>query len=287
MSPLACSVRNCSLPLERGERTWSCARGHSFDVARSGYVNLLQPQDRRSLTAGDSPASVEARARLLANGVGRSILDGFVSRASTLDLGSPATAIDLGCGGGDALGALAATRTIDGVGIDLSTAAVTAAARRFPSLTWAVANADRRLPILDGRASLVLSMHARRNPDECARVLAPHGFLLMAVPAAEDLVELRESVLGDRVERERGDALAADHAPLFTLVDRWTLRERHTLPRDRLLDLLRGTYRGERSSAAARLASLDRLEVTLASELFLFAPRRPTRRATLRPGAAG
>jgi len=271
---LACTVRQCGLPLVRRERAMTCARGHSYDVARSGYVNLLQPQDRRSLTAGDTPASVDARARLLGSGVGRSILDGLVARAAALDLGSAATALDLGCGGGDALGALAAARMIDGVGIDLSTAAVTAAARRFPSLTWVVANADRRLPILDACASLVLSMHGRRNPDECARVLAPHGFLVMAIPAAEDLVELRESVLGERVERERGDALVVDHAPLFTLIERWTLRERHTLPRDRLLDLLRGTYRGERSSAAARIASLDRLEVTLASELFLFTPRQ-------------
>ena len=28
--------------------TQVCPRGHAFDVARSGYVNLLQPQDRRS-----------------------------------------------------------------------------------------------------------------------------------------------------------------------------------------------------------------------------------------------
>ena len=44
---LACSVRGCGRPLEKNDRALVCARGHSYDIARSGYVNLLQPQDRR------------------------------------------------------------------------------------------------------------------------------------------------------------------------------------------------------------------------------------------------
>ena len=64
-------------------------------------------------------------------------------------------AADLGCGSGELLGALAAARDICGAGIDLSTAAVERAARRYPALTWVVANADRRLPLLDASVHLV------------------------------------------------------------------------------------------------------------------------------------
>jgi 23S rRNA (guanine(745)-N(1))-methyltransferase RlmA-like protein len=42
-SMLICPVRGCHLPLMRQERRLLCERGHSFDVARSGYINLLQP----------------------------------------------------------------------------------------------------------------------------------------------------------------------------------------------------------------------------------------------------
>ena len=42
--PLACTVRDCGLPLEKREREYVCEYGHTFDIARSGYVNLLQPQ---------------------------------------------------------------------------------------------------------------------------------------------------------------------------------------------------------------------------------------------------
>jgi 23S rRNA (guanine745-N1)-methyltransferase len=268
--PLACSVRDCGLLLEPRERAVVCARGHSFDVARSGYVNLLQPQDRRSRAPGDSKLAVEARAALLAAGIGRAIVEQFVQRAAALVPAGDALVADLGSGGGEALAELARLRSITGVGVDLSIAAVEHAARRFPALTWVVANADRRVPLLERSADVVLSLHARRNPAECARILAPGGFLLIGVPAHDDVIELRALVQGTGVERERADTLVALHAPFFALVERSAARERHQLGREVLLDLLRATYRGERASLAGRVAALGSLDVTLASEFFLF-----------------
>ncbi len=271
---LACSVRDCGLPLDWRERTLICPHGHSHDVARSGYVNLLQPQDRRSLDAGDSKEAVKARARLLAMGVGRALVDEVVQQALALSLPERPVVIDLGSGSGDTLAALAAARTIEGIGLDLSTAAAEYAAQRFSTLTWVVANADRRLPLLDGRVDLVLSVHGRRNPLECARIIAPMGFLLVAVPAEDDLIELREFVQGKARARERGEALLVDHAPGFALMHRSTVRQRLHLQRTAVLDLLRTTYRGGRTSERERLAALSNLDVTLASEVFLLASRR-------------
>jgi 23S rRNA (guanine745-N1)-methyltransferase len=242
-------------------------------VARSGYVNLLQPQDRRSPVAGDSSEAIDARARLLAAGVGRTILDRFVAQAAGLDLPDRALVVELGSGAGEALGALALRRAIAGVGIDLSAAAASQAARRFPALTWVVANADRRLPLVDRSASLVLSMHARRNPAESARVLSPNGHLLLGVPAADDLIELRAAVMGDAVLRDRVEAVVSAHAAHFLVKERWTVRERHALAREPLLDLLRGTYRGVRTSAVERVDALVELDVTLSSDIVLLTPR--------------
>ena len=272
-APLACTVRDCGLVLEPHGRSLRCARRHAYDIARSGYLNLLQPQDRRSREPGDAKHAVVARATLLAAGVGRTILEGFAARAAACDLPAGAVAVDLGTGSGDALAALAEERRIDGVGIDLSSAAIDHAARRFPSLTWVVANADRRLPLLDRTVDLVLSLHGRRNPPECARVLTRTGVVLVAVPARDDLIELRALVQGEAVERDRGDVLVQEHEPHFTLLERSSLRERHRLEREALLQLLQGTYRGGRTSAAPRIEALGAMEVTLASDLFLFARR--------------
>src|SRR4051794_3040129 len=101
---LLCTVRDCRLPLERGDLNWSCARGHSFDIARSGYVNLLQPQDRKSKHPGDSAEAVAARRRLHDRGVTRALLDGIAAIAQTE--GSDVV-LDAGCGEGFYLGEIA------------------------------------------------------------------------------------------------------------------------------------------------------------------------------------
>jgi 23S rRNA (guanine745-N1)-methyltransferase len=260
--------------LTRSDRRLSCDSAHSFDVARSGYVSLLQPQDRRSPSPGDSKEMVAARARLLDAGVGRATIEAIVEAALKADARGPLVAVDLGCGSGELLGAIAAARELAGVGIDLSTAAVDAAARRFPDQTWVVANADRRLPLLDTSVHVVLSLNGRRNPEECARVLTPGGRLIVAVPAADDLIELRAQVQGEGVPRARADAVVAEHGERFDVVERFTVRSHHRLESGALRDLLRGTYRGARASAASRVEALEVLDVTVASELLVLSPRR-------------
>ena len=271
--PLACSVRNCGAALARRGNTLACAHGHAFDVAKSGYVNLLQPQDRRSLAAGDGRAEIEARARLLAAGTGRALSEALATCVAELAPRPGAVAVELGSGSGEHLEALAERFGLLAIGIDLASAAAEHAARRFPARTWIVANADRRLPLLDGGVDLVLSIHGRRNPAECARVLAPGGHLLAALPAADDLSELRARVQGEGLERERTSAFLAEHEAHFALRSRATARARLRCPRALLLDLLTGTYRGARHGAAAALEGLLELEVTLASDLLLLARR--------------
>jgi 23S rRNA (guanine745-N1)-methyltransferase len=272
--PLACTVRGCGDALHPHGRTVTCARGHSYDVARAGYLNLLQPQDRKSLDAGDTRAAVEARAGLLAAGVGAAAIDAVVHAAVThLADTLPPTVIELGSGSGETLGALARRRPIVAAGIDLSVHAATWAARHHPGPTWVVANADRRLPVLDASADAVLSVHARRNPAECHRILRPHGHLVVAVPAADDLIELRTLVQGVRIERDRAALLIDEHASHFTVTTRTAVRQTLALTRDQLQSLLRGTYRGERLSAAPQVQALESMTVTLASDVVVFRPR--------------
>lgn len=272
-SLLACTVRGCGRPLSRSGRALVCDNGHSYDVARSGYVNLLQPQDRRSLAAGDSKDVVAARSRLLDAGIGRAVVDAVVEIVASHSLPEQAVAVDLGSGSGHMLAAVAARTGVDCVGIDISVFATEHAARSNPGLTWVVANADRRLPLLDASTSIVLSMHGRRNPEECARGLAPGGWLVVAVPAPDDLIELRAAVQGSGVERDRVETLIAAHTPLFEVVDRRLVQERHHLEADVLGDLMKITYRGARRGQAPAIGGLTAMDVTFASELVVFKRR--------------
>lgn len=270
---LSCPVRGCALPLDRRERALDCAAGHSFDVARSGYVNLLQPQDRRSLEAGDSKAAVEARARLEAVGVGAQIVARVAEIVGAFGLRERGIVLDVGCGTGRALATVARASAFDGIGLDLSVHAVELAAKRHRELFFAVANADRRLPLLDGSIDLVLSLAGPKNPAEFRRVLSRTGTCVLAIPGAEDLIELRAAVQGEPRLVERASGALEPFLGSFELVTREVLRERRRCERALLLDLLASTYRGARASEAPRVAALDGLELTMSVELLVLSAR--------------
>lgn len=265
--PLACTVRGCGLSLMRSAAAWVCARGHSYDVARSGYVNLLQPQDRKSARPGDAREAIDARAALEREGVADTLVGAVAERVAARRLPAGAVVVDLGCGTGLALATAINSRDLTGIGIDLSTAAITYAARQHPGLIWVVANADRTLPLLDRSVEVVLSLHARRNAAELARILKTGCRFVIAVPAPDDLIELRTFIQGRGEPRDRMPALIAEHDPWFAVEERFRTTDRRTLGRDSLIALLGATYRGRRLSAAPQVEELGSMEVTLASDV--------------------
>jgi len=293
---LACSVRGCGLPLERDERTLRCTAGHAFDVARSGYVNLLQPQDRRSLAAGDSKEVVNARLALEERGLGVDLEAAIaelgalagLARASPDFRGTSAVVLtganavpsnssdvlDLGAGTGRHLAALSVRFDCAAVGLDLSVHAIELAARRHGSSAWCVANCDRVLPVRSASVDLVLSIDARRPTQEIARVLRPGGRVIVAVPGARDLAELREVALTDARDLPGLERVQVEFAADFELVARRETIERIELDARGLQDLSLATYRAGRRSEGSRVEALAGLVVTVAHEIGLFARRR-------------
>ena len=253
---LLCTVRDCRLPLTREPRRLVCPRNHSFDIARNGYINLLQPQDRRSRHPGDTPEAVAARRRLHDRGVTAPLLQ---SISGLLAPQSNDTVLDAGCGDGFYLGSLAAQTGLDAHGIDISIPAITAAARRYLNCQWIVANADRLLPFADASFSLVLSITARRQPAEFRRVLRPGGRLLIAIPAPNDLIELRGA------GRDRTARTLAEFSPLFTPCAQCRATTTAHLTAAEVEDVLLSIYRPEPQAQPA-VAS----QVTLSLDLLLF-----------------
>jgi 23S rRNA (guanine745-N1)-methyltransferase len=232
-----------------------CSEGHSFDIARSGYINLLQPQDRRSRQPGDTAAAVAARRRLHDLGVTVPLLRALsqVLRPSSQD-----TVLDAGCGEGFYLGSLAAPSTFDAVGMDISLPAIDTAARRYPACEWIVANADRFIPYEDQSFTLILSITARMNQPEFLRVLRNGGRLLIALPAPDDLIELR-GVGRDRVPRTV-EAFASG----FKLIHQQRAATSADLEADAIRDILFSIYRPIQSKLP------EAMRVTLSLDLLLF-----------------
>lgn len=265
---LLCTVRDCHAPLALRERTYVCANAHSFDVARSGYVNLLQPQDRRSKNPGDTPEAVAARRRFLDRGHAQPLVDAIV-RAVPLVAGD--ALLDVGCGEGHHTAAFRNAYGVEACGVDISLPAIELAAKRHRDLQWVVANADRFLPFADASFQAVTSITARLVPDEFARVLAPGGTLLVVIPAADDVIELRAAILGERVERDRVERTIEMFAPRFTLVRHERAHHVARLDRESILDVMESSYRGLRKSESERLQAIEAMDVTMARDLLWFA----------------
>ncbi|MEO8028683.1 MAG: putative RNA methyltransferase [Bryobacteraceae bacterium] len=254
---LLCPVRDCGLPLTREDRRWACPRAHSFDIARSGYVNLLQPQDRRSKQPGDTPAAVAARRRLHDRGVTRPLLDAI---AELLDASASDVVLDAGCGDGFYLGNLAQQSGFQAHGVDIAIPAVDLASRRYPDCAWIVANADRAIPYADASFSAVLSITARMNAPEFRRVLRGDGRLLVALPAPEDFIELRGA------GRDRVARTIDTFAPAFTLVGQSRVTTAADLDAAAVEDVLVSIYRPMQANPA------QASRITFSLDLLLFRP---------------
>jgi 23S rRNA (guanine745-N1)-methyltransferase len=264
---LLCPVRDCHMALARAqtqeEQRVFCPRGHSFDVARSGYINLLQPQDRRSKRPGDAAAAVAARRRLHDRGVTGPLLHGI---AEMMAARPSDIVLDAGCGDGFYLGTLASETGFEAHGVDISIPAVDAAARRYPPRNgrceWIVANADRFLPYADRSFSIVLSITARMNAGEFRRVLRDDGRMLVALPAPDDLIELR-SYTG-QPGRDRVARTVEAFAHGFTLIDRGRATTTADLDAAAVHDVLVSIYRPMRAQPA------EAMRVTFSLDLLLF-----------------
>ncbi len=205
---LACP--HCSAPLSALERSLNCVSGHTFDVARQGYVNL---SPAAAPASADTVAMVAARERFLATG-------GYDPIAAALGsaVGEAEVLLDAGAGPGWYLQRLLSARDrTRGLALDVSVPAVRRAARRHPRLGAVVADTWRQLPVRDAVADVVLSVFAPRHPAEFARVLRPGARLVVVAAEPDHLVELRDrfGLLG--VQEDKQQRLEAGLAAAFAV----------------------------------------------------------------------
>jgi 23S rRNA (guanine745-N1)-methyltransferase len=190
---LACPLDGT--PLHCNGSAWTCASGHSFDIAGQGYTNLLPVQHKRSRDPGDSKEMVAARRRFLTAGFYQPIA-AAVSRAVLADMPADASisCLDAGCGEGYYLRQLAAAvpdqQTLALLGLDISKWAVLSAAKQDKRVNWVVGS-NAHLPVLSGTLDRVLCLFGFPVHAEFARVLKPGGRLVQVDAGPDHLRELR------------------------------------------------------------------------------------------------
>lgn len=228
MTELICPV--CGGALERNERTYRCPSGHSFDRARSGYVNLLPPAPGGK-RRGDDKLMVRARTAFLDKGYYDRLAELL---ADCADRYAPrdACVVDAGCGEGmytaRVLERLAQSgKRPEVVGLDISKEALIRAAKRSGELTLCAAS-TAHMPLPDGCADLVLNIFSPFMGGEFARVLKPGGKLIRAVPLERHLWGLKKLIYDTPYENPPTDL----EEPGFHMVEQRELRYQITLDKN-------------------------------------------------------
>ena len=96
MPELICPI--CKNPLCLKEKSYVCSKGHCFDIAKSGYVNLLPPSPMGK-RHGDDKLMVKARSRFLDKGF-YDPLSKEISKIINLLVDDNCHIVDAGCGEG-------------------------------------------------------------------------------------------------------------------------------------------------------------------------------------------
>lgn len=177
-----------------------CKKGHSFDFAKQGYVNLVT----HPIKTKYSKELFEARGKLMADyrffeDLTEAISEVILQHSNTN--GEPLYILDTGCGEGTHLTDICNRvanngRDVVGAGIDLAKEGVFVAARNYSEKIWCVADLART-PLKDEQFDVILNILSPSNYGEFSRLLKPGGLLIKVVPQSGYLSELREAFYAD------------------------------------------------------------------------------------------
>ena len=190
---LICPV--CGDMLSRHQFQYRCPKGHSFDLSKEGYTNLLRSNKSGDLI-GDDKISARSRRDFLNKGYYR-ILQEELCRILADKEGN---VLDICCGEGYYTAALGENPNLSVYGFDISREMVRLAAKRGNG-TYFVANLAA-IPIAPGSMDYAVHLFAPFQEASFSRVLKPGGKLYTVVPGRHHLWGLKQALYDTPYEND-------------------------------------------------------------------------------------
>ena len=258
---------HCREALVPAEKSYRCAKGHTFDRAKEGYLSLLHGR-QKGAGRGDSKEMILARDRVHRAGV----FDPLAAALAALPFANPPrTLLELGCGEGFFLGQMVQSLAIaTSYGLDLSIDAVKLAARMLKQSLILRADLLQPLPFADASLDLVQSIFAPRPWPEIKRVLRAGGYALMVYPEAGHWQELRAFLPLAKIGDEK---IGATDVAGFVPVTSVQVHEKRELTHAQLVDLVEmspSIHRLTREATPWQSALPTHLIATLSVRVALF-----------------
>ena len=188
LAMLRCPVCGTSMQAEEGGKSCQCTgvRRHSYDFARSGYLNLTRPGDGE----GDLKEAVNARKLFLNAGYYEPLSNEINAILQKLNA---VTVLDAGCGEGYYTNRMAKDRSV--FGVDLSRAGIDSAAKQAKQNNTGAAFAVGSIfsiPVMDATCDAVTNLFAPCCEEEFTRVLKSGGYLILVGAGERHLMGLKQ-----------------------------------------------------------------------------------------------
>lgn len=197
----ACPI--CQQGIEiSNEGKMSCLSNHTFDVAKQGYVYMLN----RPIQSMYGKELFESRHTVIQAGI-YDRLQAAIAREITVE---QPVILDTGCGEGSHLHRIC--EQLDrpvGVGIDISKEGVIAAAKYNPEQLWCVGDLANS-PFNEQSFDAILNILSPANYDEFKRLLKRGGKVIKVVPQENYLKELRKQAFANSEKESYTNAETVD-----------------------------------------------------------------------------
>ncbi|HWO95459.1 MAG TPA: methyltransferase domain-containing protein [Bacillus sp. (in: firmicutes)] len=220
-----------------------CSKKHTFDFTKQGYLNLMPHPSNSHYTK----ELFEARHKIIMkSNLYTSMHETMMNVIKEyMDISIyPFMVADLGCGEGSHLQKIldeCKSRTMIGVGLDISKEGIVMASKRYENLVWLVGDLAKS-PLEDQSFHVILNILSPSNYKEFKRILVPDGLVIKVVPRPNYLKELREVLFNSNEKKVyKNDETVSLFKKHFYLMDVFNLSYTKKLNRMELHHLVRMT----------------------------------------------
>lgn len=183
----------CSEQIQKCEKTYKCSNGHSFDIAKEGYVNFVLANQKNSKAPGDNKEMMIARRNFLNTNAYYPLVSSIINTLKTI-LHDSATIVEAGCGEGYYISNVKdAFPKTKAYGFDVSKDAVKMACKRNKDVNFFVSSSYES-NIKDNSIDAIMVVFAPFAEEEFYRILSRFGHIVLVRPKFDHLIEIKNQI---------------------------------------------------------------------------------------------
>lgn len=265
MSNIICPV--CGGDLFPEANSFRCEKGHCFDKAREGYVNLIAGNHKKGSLIGDNRDMALSRRSFLEKGYFDSLVNELVSIIKEKDFPCPVI-LDVCCGEGYYSHKIKESTHCNMQGFDISKEMVRLASKRKDGTLYFVANLAR-IPVKDCSTDIIFHLFAPFHEKEFRRILSDKGIIITAVAGENHLFELKE-ILYDKPYKN--DEAPPETKDLTLKEKRKVTKKIHLCSKEDIDALFKMTpyYYRTSDKDKEKLSSYGELDITVDFAIFIY-----------------